>query len=144
MATLEGRFCAGVAWFKQNSLLLEMMFILIWNQLGTGGCPWSCLSTPNNVRIEGNPVFDVFPLLLIYILCWKEVSFLPHTLLGQGSSCLVWNIYIWAACLDHLTSNAEKTKFVRLKLTDWFWTLTLVWVILYIKIFSSALHMSPI
>lgn len=128
-------FFCGVGWFKHSSLLLVTVFILIWNQLKTGGCPSPCLPTPNNVRIKGNLVFNIFPLLLTYILCWKEVSFLPHMLLGWDLFCLVWNIYLQAACLDHLIINGKKTKFIRLKLSDQFWTLTLVWGILYIKIF---------
>lgn len=71
-------------------------------------------------------------------LCQKEIS-LSHVLFGGDSSCLILNMYIWAACLDHLTVNGEKRRFIKRKPPDQFWTLTLAWVVLHLKVFFIEL-----
>lgn len=75
----------------------------------------------------------------IYPLWWKDIFSLPHVLFGWDSCCLILNIGIWAACLDHLTINGERRKSINRKLSDQLWTLTLAWGVLHPKLFC-VLH----
>lgn len=72
-ASVQGPFCPGVAWFQQNSLLLEILqvFVFMLSQPRTVGCPY-----PVTPLHKHDLLINLFP-------CYRLMLFLGRNILSS-------------------------------------------------------------